>query len=93
MSMHRPGSHECDDHFIPIRALELAPDDVILVKEGLVRVTSEPETVHRGLSLFDEFELLVGLRVLPIRGKQAGDYLILAPDEVIPTLRGGLARA
>lgn len=42
---------------------ELLPGDVILVRCAWARVLEEAMTMHRGLGMFDEFQILVGTRI------------------------------
>jgi hypothetical protein len=72
-------------------ASELAAGDVIVTSNRhMALVVSEPDLVHRGLSPFDEFELLAGIEVesLTDKGETSGrkSYLILRPDAQVPVL-------
>jgi hypothetical protein len=74
--------------FTGVRAFELTAGDVIRYAEGIGRVTRGPETLHRGWSLFDEFQLLVGVRVEPLEQGTSGGYLVLDPGELVSAWRG-----
>ncbi|MDQ6730743.1 MAG: hypothetical protein M3022_10665 [Actinomycetota bacterium] len=50
------------------RAVEVAPGDVLLLEGERVLVLDEPVLMHRGLGLFDELELLVGVTVAGLSG-------------------------
>jgi hypothetical protein len=52
-----------------------------------VWVVSDSETVHRGLSFFDEHQLLVGVWVQPLRSALAEAYVVMAPDDLPTALR------
>ena len=68
---------------------ELLPGDVILVgSDTWARVLEEAMTMHRGLGMFDDFQLLVGARIeLPDHsGSQLWTW---KPDERVPVRRMG----
>ena len=45
---------------------ELRPGDLVQVDATWVCVIDEAMTMHRGMGIFDDFELLVGARVKPV---------------------------
>lgn len=45
---------------------ELRPGDLVQVDVTWVYVIDEAMTMHRGMGIFDDFELLVGARVRPV---------------------------
>lgn len=71
-----------------LRAFELARYDVIRLEDRPMRLLDDPETVHRGLGLFDDFQLLVGMRCVDARSPDAGpEYLVLDPEETVLVYR------
>jgi hypothetical protein len=46
-------------------AADLVTGDVVILNRVPMRVLAEPRTVHRGWSLFDEFELSLEIEVSP----------------------------
>ncbi len=70
-----------------LRALELARNDIIRFDDRCMRVLDEPETIHRGLGLFDEFQLLVGVRCVDAARPSAREYLVLDPEETVTVRR------
>jgi hypothetical protein len=48
---------------IELAPSELMPGDLVLVNEAWARVLDEAMTMHRGMGMFDEFQLLVGTRI------------------------------
>ena len=42
---------------------ELLPGDLVLINTTWARVLDEAMTMHRGLGMFDDFQLLVGARI------------------------------
>jgi hypothetical protein len=66
---------------MPARALEAG--DVIELDGEELEVVGEPYTVHRGHSLFDEFEVLVGLQLRSLGGQLAMIRRVLRPDELV----------
>jgi hypothetical protein len=44
-------------------AAALSPGDVAIIDGRPSRILDEPQTMHRGWSLFDELEILVGVTI------------------------------
>lgn len=65
---------------------ELAPGDLVLVESEPARVLEEPMAMHRGLGLFDEFQMLVGVR-LQRRDPARLELRVWAPDARVPVRR------
>jgi hypothetical protein len=55
---------------------------VVVEGDARLEVIEDPMTMHRGIGLFDEFELFVGVRVAP-RGAPSS-LRIWSADAVIP---------
>jgi hypothetical protein len=68
-----------------LAAADLSVGDVVVEGEARLEVIEDPITMHRGKGLFDEFELLVGVRVAP-RGARPS-LRIWSADAVIPVER------
>jgi hypothetical protein len=69
-----------------IRASELAAGDVIELEMDRLVVVEEPQVMHRGWSLFDQFELLIGLTVCPPGDLPRSRRLVLAPDAEVSVI-------
>lgn len=48
---------------IELAPSELMPDDLVFVAGVWARVLGEAMTMHRGLGMFDDFQLFVGARI------------------------------
>lgn len=79
----------CPPREICLRASDLiAGDEIVTVQLGVVRVASEPDLVHRGLSPFDQLEVLAGLWVeaIDVQGAEPS-YLVFRLDQEVPIVR------
>ena len=54
---------EPSEKSIELAPSELMPDDLVLVSATWARVLDEAMTMHRGLGMFDDFQVFVGARI------------------------------
>lgn len=71
-----------------LRAVDVTRDDVIYHEDRWLRVLDDPETVHQGLGLFDEFRLLVGIRCVDETRPSGREYVFLDPNQRVIARRG-----
>jgi hypothetical protein len=60
---HRELTEPSETQLVELSPSELLPDDLVLVNANWARVIDEAMTMHRGLGMFDDFQLLVGARI------------------------------
>jgi hypothetical protein len=80
-----------DERLLDISASELAPGDVVIEDGVPLVVEEEPLTMHRGLGMFDEFELLIGVRVRALAAP-ARAFLTRRPEERVRVSRSSAQR-
>jgi hypothetical protein len=74
-----------------VKVRALAVGDTIRVEGQTLEVVGEPETRHRGWSLFDEFEILLSVPVRRPGSDRGPIRLVFGPDDSV--LRLGSERA
>lgn len=88
-SVERPDRSTRPERRVCLPASDLIAGNEIRSREhGIVRALSEPDLVHRGLSPFDQLEVLAGVRVEAVAGAESAagqsSYLILRLDQRVP---------
>lgn len=68
--------------FIRIPAFRLVAGDVIGHDGHIGRLTRDPEMLHRGLSLFDELQVFLGISLQTL-DRDSSHYLILEPAAMV----------
>jgi hypothetical protein len=71
---------------IELAPFELMPGDLVFVDAGWACVLDEPMTMHRGLGMFDDFQLFVGTRV-EFSGKAGSQAWTWHPTERVQVRR------
>jgi hypothetical protein len=62
-------------------AADLVPGDVVILNQVPTRILAEPRTVHRGWSLFDEFEIALEVEAMPDVADGESYLVVLKPDQ------------
>lgn len=75
-----------DTPLIEVAPSEILPDDLVLVSGTWARVVGEAMTMHRGLGMFDDFEILVGAQV-EFLGQAGSKLCAWKPGDLVPVRR------
>jgi hypothetical protein len=71
---------------IELAPSELLPGDLVRVHAAWARVLDEPMTVHRGLGIFDDLQILVGASIEFI-GHPGSELWTWDPNDRVPVRR------
>jgi hypothetical protein len=76
-----------DEDAVATPVCELRPGDIIWLGAERLLVAEEPVTIHRGLGLFDDFALFIGVEVQSADDGGPRRRLALEPDTDVPVAR------
>lgn len=81
------GTFVLSEQTLLLAPAELLPGDLVLVNATWARVVDEPMTMHRGLGMFDDFQLLVGTRIEFV-GESVSQTWTWQPTDRVQVRRG-----